>query len=195
MTIKRFAILITAFALAVGALPASACGVPMEEFGWESVAAALAECGVICLGGGVAFATTYGRENDAGTALACVLLVSYPFAAACGAYCAGEGFTPSENKSAVFGTTFLAAYGQTFALAGIAGVVYKLTDIDSGDVIKTAAATDIFTKPVFVTFVYNAKKKAAARPQSRGPALEPYVDIATASDGTAVPLYGLTFSF
>jgi hypothetical protein len=197
MAVKRVAISITAFALAAGALPAPAHGASVGEFVSESLVAGLAELGALSLAAGLAAASSgweTGTDNPGGLALAGILAASYPLAAACGAYCMGESHSPSENKGPALGTTVLAAYGQLLVVAGVAGTVYKATDINSGDVIVTAAATDIFTKPIFVTYVYNAKKKPASPADSRL-AVEPYLCAATASDGGAVPMYGVTVSF
>lgn len=197
MTVKRVAIPITALALAVGALPAPALGASVGEFVSESLVAGLAELGVLSLAALLAAASSgweTGEDNPGGLALAGVLAASYPFAAACGAYCMGEKHAPSENKRPTFGMTVLAAYGQVLVVAGVAGTVYKATDVNSGDVIVTAAATDLLTKPLFVTYVYNVKKKPASPADSRL-AVEPYVTAAKGSDGAPLPLYGITVNF
>lgn len=196
--VRRSVNTVVAIWLAVtGVLPAAAHGVSAGEFVGESAVAGLAELGALGLAIVVGMCSSgweTGEDNPAGLAVAVVLAASYPFAAACGAYCVGESFTPSENKGPAFGTTVLAAYGQTFAVGGIAAAVYVTTDVSRGDVIDTAAATDILTKPLLVTYVYNAKKKAAPRRYGRL-ALEPYFCTAAASDGRAVPIYGVTVSF
>jgi hypothetical protein len=187
---------------AAGLLSPPAFAVTAGEFATESLVAGLAEFGTL----GAAFAVGMASsgwesgqaddENRVGLAVAGTLAVSYPLTTACGAYFMGEGaHTPSANKGKAFGMTVLAAYGQVFAVAGIAGAVYLISDISRTDARDIAIATDLLTKPLFVTYVYNKFKKPAYPRDSRLPSLEAYVAAATGSDGKAVPVYGVTLNF
>lgn len=193
---------LTSLALvAAGFFPAPAFGVGADVFIFEVVAAGFGEFAVISVGVSIALASTSWGSGDEdfvpGLVAAYAIFSAYPLAAAGGAYLVGENVAaPSENKGAAFGITVLSAYGQTLALAGTAALVDAASgDIDEGAYTK-ALITDILTKPLLVTYVYNKAKKPAQTPaESRGPTLEPYVAVTTAGNGAPVPVYGVTLSF
>lgn len=200
---KTLTKILTSLALAAaGAFPTAAFAVSAGEFIVEALIAGLAEYGVVGLAAGVGMVSSSWGGGDpeypAGIAAFWLLFGSYPLAATCGAYFVGEGaFAPSENKGAAFGITVLSAYGQTFALVGTAALVDAASDdIDEG-AYTTALITDILTKPLLVTYVYNKAKKpsTAPRPESRLPSVEPYVCTIAGEDGRPMPVYGVTLSF
>jgi hypothetical protein len=178
-----------------------------------SAGAAAAEIGGAVLFGGAAalfgyeIAHTYNptegwlhdtvvSANPFGVGFGWVVFAAYPLAASTGTYLLGEGLDgPSAEKGATFGRTTFFAYGQTLVLAFAAGMVGMAEGVDSSDAYKWAFWVDVSTKPFLTTYVYNSLKRPAAGPRESRLAVEPYVCAAAASDGGAVPLYGVTVSF
>ena len=169
----------------------AAFGVSTGDFLAEAGIGAL--CGFGAVGGGYAL-SYFGNEtmsgNDDNVALmaaGATLVAAYPAATATGVYLIGEAVdVPSANKGAAWGIPTLAAYGATLVLVGGTAAA------GFGHV---GVAADVVSKPFLTAWVYNLVKKPASAGESRGPALEPYLAAATASDGEPVPVYGVAFSF
>jgi hypothetical protein len=139
---------------------------------------------------------TTRRVNPGGYVIGLTLIAAYPLATATGAYALGEIIgKPAANKGAAFGITTFAAYGESLALAFAANMIGKAEGVDSSTVLQWAFWIDVSTKPFLTTYVYNKVKNPAAPPPDSRLAVAPYVCAAAASDGGAVPLYGVTVSF
>ncbi len=124
--------------------------------------------------------------------------VAYPIVTAGAVYLAGEALVgPSARKTRTWGLTTLAATGQSVALIGISYAI--LTGGHSWEEATIAGVivmADVFSKPFTTALWYNRfKEPAGEEPAESRLAVEPYVRAAAASDGRAVPLYGLTLSF
>lgn len=192
--------ILTSLALAAaGAFPAAAFGVSGKAFAAEVGDAFAFEAIDFVVAGAVAgLGMKYNARGVAYGATA--LAAAYPFAAALGCHagaCAvGES---APNRGETIGYTTLAAYGET-ALLGGALLVIKAThrdvkDVYMNDIYLGVFIFDVVSKPFLVTYVYNKAKKAAPASEEARVSFEPYIAAATASDGAAVPVYGVTFSF
>jgi hypothetical protein len=188
---------LTSLALAAaGVFPAAAFGVSVGNVIFEGAMAAVFEGLAIYAGTAIGLGAGLGG-SEGGEIVGWAVIYAYPLAASFGAFAAGEGTDgPSENAGAAFGYTALAAYGQLGAFLGGAAVYNAATDY-ADEPYEAAVFADAALKPVTVTLTYNLVKKPSAPPhsESRAPTLQPYVCAATASDGGAVPLYGVTLSF
>jgi hypothetical protein len=189
---------LTSLALAAaGAFPPAACGVSVGNALLETALAAVFEGLALYAGTAIGLGAGFaGSEN--GEIIAYVVISSYPLAASVGAFAAGEGADGlSENPGAAFGYTTLAAYTQFGAFLGGAALYDAATDDAGDEPYENAIYADAAFKPIVVTLTYNLVKKPLAppRPECRLPSLEPYIAAATASDGAAVPVYGVTLSF
>ena len=146
------------------------------------------------LGGANDSDNTYSG-NAAGFFIGLPLFAAYPLAASAGTYLVGEKVGgPSANKGTTFGITTFLAYAQTFLFVGAAATVRAVDDDIGDEAYVWALAVDAATKPVLTTYVYHKVKQPASPADSRL-AVEPYICTATASDGGAVPIYGVTVSF
>ena len=192
--------------LAPTAFPPSEAAASTGHVAVEISGAAFLEAGTLFLGTEIVYHSIVGfsspdfdtvrRGDPGGYVFGLTLLAAYPLAAATGTYLLGEGLDgPSAEKGATFGRTAFAAYGQTLVFAFAAGMVGMAEGVDSSDALKWAFWVDVSTKPFLTTYVYNSVKRPAAGPRDSRLAVEPYVCTAAASDGGAVPLYGVTVSF
>jgi hypothetical protein len=205
MGTKNIRVLAVLCGLALAAsAPAAAAGTPCVA--WQVGGAVLCEAGVGLLGYAItrdAFGDPGGDSpfddthevNGAGALIGITVLGAYPLAAAAGTYFVGETVGgPAANGGATFGVTTFFAYAQTFLFVGAAAAVRAIDNDVGEEAYVWAFAVDAATKPVLTTYVYHKVKKPASPADSRL-AVEPYVSVAAASDGGAVPLYGVTISF
>jgi hypothetical protein len=124
--------------------------------------------------------------------------VAYPVLTAGAIYFAGEALAgPSARKTRTWGLTTFAATAQSVVLIGIGYAIisggHSWDEVTLGGVIAMA---DVFSKPFTAALWYNRFKEPAAEGGAGSRlAVEPYVCTAAASDGRAVPLYGVTVSF
>ncbi|MGD8718306.1 MAG: hypothetical protein PVH29_05730 [Candidatus Zixiibacteriota bacterium] len=180
--------------------PSAALGVSPKTFA-AGVGDAYAFMAVDFLLAGAIAGLSWAAEVEVGLYATGVVFGAYPFAAAlgcdAGSRAAGDG---APNRLEATGYATLAAYGETALLGGI-GLLYDKThrnvrDTSKGDLYLGLFIADVATKPFLVTYVYHRATKAPAPGEAnRGLILEPYVDVAVASDGRPLPLYGLSFSF
>lgn len=202
MGTKNTSVLAVVCGLALAAwAPAAATGA--AGVAWQVGGAVLCEAGVGLAGYGLMYQALSGADtNDnmysgdaGGFFLGLSLFAAYPLAASAGTYFVGEKVGGrAANRGATFGITTFFAYTQTLLFVGGAAAV-RAVDSDIGEeAYAWALAVDAATKPVLTTYFYHKVKKPASPSESRL-AVEPYVSVAAASDGGAIPIYGLTVSF